>query len=652
MFRFVLGGVLLFLCSSCRDVPVQLRGAELCEQIREAKVNHSQSKPEIDSLVRLSAGLSSAERYAVLFEALSKGLDSPNKEREIRFLQSLDSLAFPEVSDKETGFLLLKRYAHVNHVLLQFAPQLFDPKCISLLLFDMENRWKLTPTERLRFLLLKSGIYCNVFKEYKSAAMIIKDGVGLARECGADQEMVMSLFQAYTQSLFRLEEKDQMIALGDDFLELVETCQADSTAKSTIYHTTGMLYEQQGNYRKAYLCLNRTGRINSGGFNSTFTRIYVGMDSIPAALAYLEKKRKENPHPLILAMMAWDEAGIRQKVNDEAGYERCLLQSVQLFDQIVPHPKNEVDDCAPSEAYARMLWGQGKRSEAIERMEMVGNMLLSTKPDYANATTLRFDALSRQMTRFRLLQDYYRQIGRTEDALRQSLLCDSLEQQLAQGRLQAERRKKATEVYTLDLVRNLELRATEFRQEQQKLYFTYFVWVVTLLGAIVLFVLYRRRERQLNLLYARQKEIEQLQVEKQEMQQQMHLQPQSERLSAEERLFRELERRFYEEELFRNPGFSRDDLCRLGGSNQMYVSTCINKYGGSNISQWINKARIDYAIRLIREGEEDLTKLSEQSGFASIKSFFRNFKLFTTLTPRQYIVRDREKREPDVCEAG
>lgn len=641
--RVIIWSVLFSLCCSCREEAKELRGAELCEQISNVSPYHITGGKQIDSLAGLAVGLSPAECYAVLFNALiysdKRSVAFPAyDERKRYYLRQLGTLAFPEVRDKADGFLLLGCYDREGANLMEIAPRLFDPVWITSLLSDMENRWSLTPQENLRFQMMKSGIYFHVFREYKSALIIIKDGLRFARENGADQKMIMDLFRTLFQSSLRLEETDRLMALEEDFMAFAEDCQFDSLARNAIYQTYGTLYEQQGDYNKAYDCLSKIKNLRSVRYFPMFTRVYAGIDSIPAALDYIEYWRKKQPHAVILAIMAWDEACVRQKMGDSVGYERCLCESVELFDRF-NHLSFEVNNCEPSEAYARMLWQRGRYPEAIQRMKLVSDKLVSGR-DYVNADFLDLHACSAWMSRFRLLRDYYNYAGRPVDAFRQALLCDSLEQQLTKARLQRERRKITTAVYTTELVRNLELRAMEFRQEQQKVYFTCFMLGMTFLGVVVLFVLYRRREQQLNILYARQKELEQLQAEK------LRMVPQeNEKISPEEQLFRELERQFYKEEFFRNPGFSRDDLCRLGGSNRMYVSTCINKYAGTNINQWINKARIDYAIRLIGEGEDDLTKLSELSGFSSIKSFFRSFKQFTNLTPRQYIVRDRQKSE-------
>ena len=628
----------LWLCNSCYDEMQELRGGELCREMSNAKSYKRNSKVLIDSLVTQSAGLSSAERYAVLFHAVQYSLDLQDTAKATYYLHSLDSLTFPDTGDKTIGFLLLDCYDTVGHNLLSFAPHLFDPKWIASLLFDMENCWSLSPQEQLYFQVLKSGIYFNIFKEYKSAMMIVHDSFNLVRQSGANQEMIMNLFRVLIQSSLRLEESDQMVDIGDDFAKIAATTPFDSLVRESVFQTTGIVYEQQGNYQKAYEWLSQTGKFCSGIYSNLFTRVFVGMDDIPAALAYIERKRKENPHTVILAGMLWDEAGCRRKAGDEAGYERCLQEAIALFDRF-PECENEVNGCAPSEAYARMLWQQGRKSDAIRRMELVTDKLISGQ-DFSKIAGVSFFDLAPQIDRLRLLRDYYRSEGRLSDALRQSLLCDSLEQRLADARLQAERRKTTTAVYTMDLVRNLEAKRAEFLEQRQKLYITYFILFVALSAVTILVVFFHQHKRQLNVLYSRQKEIEHLQTEKRQM-----VSSGSEQLSPEEQLFRDLERQFYQEELFRNPGFSRDDLCLLGGSNRMYVSTCINKYAGTNINQWINKARVDYAIRLIGEGERDLLKISEKSGFSSDKTFFRSFKQFTNLTPRQYIVREKQEKE-------
>ena len=656
MIRFAVLGILLWVCFGCgRGETRKLRGEELCDQIDSVflpdrgeigplgEISSEDSlklvqldsliSVRLDSLVALSAGLPEGERFAVLCKAFAGNRVKMILEMLVRYLQEWSALPSPDVKDKATGLLMVENCIHTSS-LKQFAPHLYDPEWMATLFFNVENRWKLTPEEECRLLTWKAKFYSGVLNEYKSALDITTRAAAIAQQFDVGEETLMKLFRTFFGNYMRLQESDSLTVIGRDFVEIAEIRQFSARNKAIVYSLISFAYEKQKDYGQALYWLKKTGRLENGSYVSSFTDLYLAADSISGAMAYIERNRATNHRLYDTAKIAWGEACVRQRMGDCAGYERCLTESVRIFD-LYPRILREVNFCAPSEAYARLLWQQGKRKEAILRMERVTRLL--TYRIGGELPLLMFEDMEKRIGRLRLLVTYYHEAGQEVDALRQTLLCDSLQRVLDNARLEAERNKIEARMYVADLSRNLELKAANFANERQKFRFICFVLGAALLGIVVLWVLYRQRERQLNVLYARQKEIEQLQVEKQRM-----MPARAGKLSPEEELFRELERRFYGEELFRNPGFSRDDLCRLGGSNRMYISTCINKYAGTNINQWINKARIDYAIRLIGGGEDDLTKLSEQSGFASLKSFFRSFKQFTELTPRQYIVRERE----------
>lgn len=634
MMKFMILGILFLLCSGCGGDEKELRGKELCRLIE----NKKWSGEQVDSLVRLSAGLSEVEQLVVLQWALcSPTIDMDDRQR-ARYVQQLDSLKFPAVKNKGMALMMLDAYygSHFNsRSLRDLTPWAYEPEWIASLLFDLEHRWQLTPQEHIFFLLKKAVLYRVVFKEFKSSLLVIEEGLRFSRKYGLDSTLMRHYYAEWNAGNF-YQEPEERAVLNEKFAKLADTLEFDSLMKGTIYRLTGTFYVQQENYPKAYEWLSRAG-LQSLSY-VTVVPMYLGLDSIPEALSFLEEKRKTIHHPAQLAMMEWYEALVRERMGDRVGYERCLRKSLEFFDL---DPKSiEVGLCAVSEAYARLLWQRGQRAEAIRRMEFATNKLLLMREEGRAPMDNKWGTeriFSGWLSRFRVLRNYYNGVGRTEDALRLSLLCDSLTTGIMARRLEWEQEKIATTTYSGELTRKLELKAVEFEREQLRLRFSCVLLVMALLGLAGLWVLYRRRQRQLDVLYARQKEVERLKAEKRQM-----IAVRGETFSPEEELFRELERQFYEGKLFRNPGFSRDDLCRLGGSNRMSVSTCINKYAGANINQWINKARIDYAIRLIGEGEDDLTKLSEESGFASIKSFFRNFKQFTEITPRQYIIRERQ----------
>ena len=74
------------------------------------------------------------------------------------------------------------------------------------------------------------------------------------------------------------------------------------------------------------------------------------------------------------------------------------------------------------------------------------------------------------------------------------------------------------------------------------------------------------------------------------------------------------------------------ELC----TNRLYVSTAINEEIGISFSDYINRKRVNYAIHLIRANPQmTIYEIADLSGFASDKSFYRNFKSITGKSPKE-----------------
>lgn len=67
-----------------------------------------------------------------------------------------------------------------------------------------------------------------------------------------------------------------------------------------------------------------------------------------------------------------------------------------------------------------------------------------------------------------------------------------------------------------------------------------------------------------------------------------------------------------------------------------YVSRCLQTAVGLNFRQLVNQCRIDRACDLLRNPELNVTEISMQAGFQSIRSFNRAFLEMLGCTPSQY----------------
>lgn len=74
------------------------------------------------------------------------------------------------------------------------------------------------------------------------------------------------------------------------------------------------------------------------------------------------------------------------------------------------------------------------------------------------------------------------------------------------------------------------------------------------------------------------------------------------------------------------------------GTNTRYISDSIKFCEGTSFAQFVNAYRIEHAKRLLRHNpNKKIAEVYVSSGFANETSFFRTFKSFTGMTPREWI---------------
>lgn len=98
-----------------------------------------------------------------------------------------------------------------------------------------------------------------------------------------------------------------------------------------------------------------------------------------------------------------------------------------------------------------------------------------------------------------------------------------------------------------------------------------------------------------------------------------------------------------EEQVFRRKDLRLSDLALMLGTNSTYISACINSQLGQSFNSFVTGYRIRYATHLMENNPDMvLTDVSEESGFTSERSFFRNFKTVTGLTPSEWKARQNK----------
>lgn len=103
-------------------------------------------------------------------------------------------------------------------------------------------------------------------------------------------------------------------------------------------------------------------------------------------------------------------------------------------------------------------------------------------------------------------------------------------------------------------------------------------------------------------------------------------------------LFRRLERMMREEKIFKDNTLSKDKVAELLETNRTYLSRIINEQAQTSFTHYVNRFRIEEAIRLLSDPTNDtpLKALASDLGFNSISTFYNLFQTSVGMTPAQY----------------
>lgn len=85
-----------------------------------------------------------------------------------------------------------------------------------------------------------------------------------------------------------------------------------------------------------------------------------------------------------------------------------------------------------------------------------------------------------------------------------------------------------------------------------------------------------------------------------------------------------------------NPQLNIPFLCTQVGMSRASLYNKLKAIAGMGANDYINKIRIEQAIKLIKETDLNFTEISEKVGFASSRYFSTAFKQYTGKTPTQY----------------
>ena len=113
-----------------------------------------------------------------------------------------------------------------------------------------------------------------------------------------------------------------------------------------------------------------------------------------------------------------------------------------------------------------------------------------------------------------------------------------------------------------------------------------------------------------------------------------HMEPAQRQENQEIWLFREVL-------LYINEHFAEDislaSVAAAMGYNSSYLSRAFRKSFHMGVSEYITMTRLRQAVLLMKEGRQSITECAYESGFRSLRTFYRVFEKEFGCTPRKYI---------------
>ena len=94
-----------------------------------------------------------------------------------------------------------------------------------------------------------------------------------------------------------------------------------------------------------------------------------------------------------------------------------------------------------------------------------------------------------------------------------------------------------------------------------------------------------------------------------------------------------------EQEVFKNPILNRGIIAETLGISPSTISRILKENCGQNLTEFINKYRVDHAKQMLDDPRYDIFSLEaigKESGFKSRSSFYETFKKSTSMTPGNY----------------
>ena len=165
---------------------------------------------------------------------------------------------------------------------------------------------------------------------------------------------------------------------------------------------------------------------------------------------------------------------------------------------------------------------------------------------------------------------------------------------------------------------------------------------VFLLALFLLYFIWRRNRFYAAIVYQykarirREKQMQQKLRELEELEDKYATSSLTEEKSAD--LFQRLEKIMREDAIYRDKLLTKEKAAEMLGTNRTYLSQIINQQTSLTFTQYVNEYRINEAVKLISEpnNQTPIKAISSEVGFSSTTTFYKAFQHIVGMSPSQY----------------
>ncbi len=320
-----------------------------------------------------------------------------------------------------------------------------------------------------------------------------------------------------------------------------------------------------------------------------------------------------------------------------------LLYELGNYPQAIEYYRKAMKDKQTSQAssviyahlgYARVLMKQGNYHEAIALLKQ-GIAISQARTNAVHRNEL-YETLSlchEQLHQYQEALNAYKHFRLAND----SIFSEDKERDLSEIRYQYDTERQE------NLIKQGKLEMMEKEQRLQQLSFILAIIVIVL---VLLYYLYNRKNKlYLSIVKQNQDAIKReselnRRIVEMESQESTSAKYASSSLSDEKslELFRQLEKAMREDKIYQDKMLNKDRVAELLGTNRTYLSRIINEQAQTSFTHYINRFRIEEAVRQLSDPANDipLKALAGDLGFNSLSTFYNLFQASVGMTPAQY----------------